>query len=127
MPQQQNRPVFLNLFQIKLPPTAIVSILHRVAGVLLILFLPFLIYLFDMSLQDKLTFTQAAELVDYPLVSAILYILLWAISHHFVAGIRYFLIDFEMISSRSAARTSAVIVFIVGLLVPVFAWFGNQL
>ena len=127
MPQQQNRPVFLNLFQIKLPPTAIISILHRLAGVLLILFLPFLIYLFDMSLQDKTSFTQVTSLVDHPLVCIILYFLLWAISHHFVAGIRYFLIDFEVISSKSVARTSAIIVFIAGLSVPVLVWLGNQI
>lgn len=126
MPQQRNRPVFLNLFQIKFPPTAIMSILHRVAGVLLILFLPFLIYLFDMSLQDKASFTHVTSLVANPLLMIVLYILLWAVSHHFFAGIRYFCIDFEWISNKQSARSSAVVVVIAGLLVPVLIWVVNR-
>jgi len=125
--RNQKRPVFLNLLQIKLPPTAIASILHRVAGVFLILLFPFLIYMFDVSLQDKASFTQAVQLINQPLVVLLLYGLLWAISHHFFAGLRYFLIDFDVICGKQAARFSAVIVVILGLLIPVLVALGGKL
>jgi len=121
---KKKRPVFINLLRIKFPPTAIASIMHRIAGVLLIVSLPFLIYLFNLSLQNQASFASAKMLTDHPLVSIYLYLLLWAISHHFLAGIRYFLIDLEIISGKCAAAGSASIVTAAGVLIPVivFSW-----
>ena len=124
MRQNKARPVFLNLLQISLPPTAIASILHRVAGVLLIVSLPFLIYLFELSLRDQPSFTMALQLSQSTLVSLYLFALLWAISHHFIAGIRYFLVDIEWISGKSASRTSAIVVLAGGLIIPVLVYLG---
>jgi len=44
------RPVYLNLLKIRLPVTGMVSFAHRVSGVLLFLFIPYAVYLFDLSL-----------------------------------------------------------------------------
>lgn len=120
MQKQVNRPVFINLFKIKFPLTAIASILHRVAGVFMILSLPLLIYMFNLSLQDKASFDQAASIASHPLASILLYLLLWSISHHFFAGIRYFLIDFDCISGKQSSRNSAITIIVVGTL-PVLA------
>ena len=123
MQKQVNRPVFINLFKIKFPLTAIASIMHRIAGLLMILCLPFLIYMFDLSLHDKASFAQVISITSQPLVSTLLYVLLWSISHHFFSGLRYFLIDLELISGKQAARNSAVIVIVVGLLpILILAW-----
>ncbi|NOY66215.1 MAG: succinate dehydrogenase, cytochrome b556 subunit [Gammaproteobacteria bacterium] len=126
MQKQVNRPVFINLFKIKFPLTAIASILHRVAGVLMIFSLPLLIYMFNLSLQDKASFDQAISIASHPLASILLYILLWSISHHFFAGIRYFLIDFDCISGKQSSRNSAIIIIVAGLL-PVLALVWYQL
>ncbi|KAB0651828.1 succinate dehydrogenase, cytochrome b556 subunit, partial [Burkholderia diffusa] len=40
----------------RMPLAAILSILHRVSGALLFLFLPFLLFLFDQSLTSELSF-----------------------------------------------------------------------
>jgi len=127
MRQQKARPVFLNLLQIKLPPTAIASILHRVAGVLLIVSLPFLVYLFDLSLRDNDSFIFAIQITNTPWVSLYLYLLLWAISHHFIAGIRYFLVDLEIVSGKCSTRLSAAIVVAVGLLIPIVIFMVSNL
>lgn len=118
MLKTNKRPVFLNLLQIRLPLNAVASIMHRVAGVVMVFSLPFLIYLFELSLRNEDSFQLMTSMIDQPLISAIMYLLLWAISHHFFAGIRYFLVDFEMIAGRSASRISAVIAIIAGILVP---------
>lgn len=127
MHQQKARPVFLNLLQIKFPATAIASILHRVAGVLLILSLPFLIYLFGLSLGDQSSFNSALQIIKDPVVSLYLYLLLWAISHHLVAGIRYFLVDLEIVSGKCSARVSASIVVAMGLLIPIWVFLSSRL
>jgi succinate dehydrogenase / fumarate reductase cytochrome b subunit len=127
MQQHNIRPVYLNLLKIRFPPTAIASILHRVAGVLLILSLPFLIYLFDLSLRDGQSFSHALQISQHPLISLYLYLLLWAISHHFVAGIRYFLVDLELVSGKCATGLSASIVVMAGILIPAFVYLGTML
>ncbi len=122
MLQPKTRPVYLNLLTIRFPPTAIASILHRVAGILLILSLPFLIYLFDLSLRDGQSFNTALQITQHPLACLYLYLLLWAISHHFVAGIRYFLVDLELVSGKCATGLSASIVIAAGFMVPMIVY-----
>ncbi len=127
MRQRKIRPVYLNLFNIRFPLAAIASILHRIAGVLLIISLPFLIYLFDLSLHDADAFDKALAITRHPLICLYLYLLLWAISHHFVAGIRYFLVDLELISGKQASAVSATTVVVSGLLIPVIVFLGTVL
>ena len=60
--QRAVRPEFRNLglgeiLRYRMPPPAIVSILHRVSGVLLFLVgIPFILYLFQNSLTSELSF-----------------------------------------------------------------------
>lgn len=47
-----NRPKNLNLFTLRFPLSAVVSILHRLTGVLLFLTIPALALLFNLSLSS---------------------------------------------------------------------------
>ncbi len=96
MSVSDNRPFFLNLIKIHLPVTGFVSILHRISGLLMFLAIPFTVYLLDISLQGEQGFRQSVEILQYPLIQLISLILLWSIIHHFFAGIRYLLMDFEI-------------------------------
>jgi succinate dehydrogenase / fumarate reductase cytochrome b subunit len=101
--------------------------MHRLAGVLLVLSLPFLIYLLGLSLQNQQSYTTAIKIIQNPLVSFYLYSLLWAISHHFAAGIRYFLVDLDIFISKRSARVSAYVVIVIGILIPVLVFMGRLL
>ncbi|MCG8069628.1 MAG: succinate dehydrogenase, cytochrome b556 subunit [Candidatus Thiodiazotropha taylori] len=90
------RPVFLNLFKIRLPMAGIMSIIHRVTGVVMVLSIPLLIYLFDLSLSGADGFVAAKAIFDMGLVKLILFLMLWALMHHLFAGIRYLLIDIDI-------------------------------
>jgi len=57
------RPIYLDLLHIKLPVTGVLSILHRVFGVLLFLSLPGFVYLFGLSLQGEAGFERATALL----------------------------------------------------------------
>ncbi|MCW8889147.1 MAG: succinate dehydrogenase, cytochrome b556 subunit, partial [Sedimenticola sp.] len=47
----KNRPVYLDLTQFRFPIAAIMSVGHRASGVLMILAIPFLAYILDLSLS----------------------------------------------------------------------------
>lgn len=101
------RPKYLNLFQIRQPVPAIVSILHRISGALLFLFL----WLFLIGLQRSLatpdSYAQFKSLIDEPLMKLVLLGLLWAYLHHSFAGIRHLALDLRLGIGLPAARASA--------------------
>lgn len=111
----RKRPKFLALHQIRLPLPGIVSILHRVSGAGLFLFLPFLLYLFDRSLGSAESYAAYGDIISNPFVKLVLFGLLWAYLHHFCAGIRFLLLDFHIWSDLEPARKSSVGVLVVSI------------
>jgi len=107
-----NRPVYLNLIKIRLPLAGIVSFAHRISGVLLFLFLPFSVYLLDLSVQSAESFSAVKQLLNQPLMLAVQMLVLWSIAHHFFAGIRFLLIDAEIGVEKSQARMGSWLVFL---------------
>lgn len=105
-----NRPVFLNLLRIRQPVTAVLSILHRISGVLMILSLPGLVYLLNLSLSNKAGFAVVANLLTSPVSKIVAVLFCWAITHHVLAGIRFMLLDFDVGVERTAARQTAWLV-----------------
>jgi len=101
------RPKHLALHKIKLPLPGIVSILHRVSGVVLFLVLPLLLLLLDQSLRSIETYTNLTEHLAHPLFKLVLLGLMWAYLHHFCAGLRYMAIDLHLLPNLAAARASS--------------------
>lgn len=101
------RPKHLALHKIRLPLPGFVSILHRISGALLFLALPFLLWLWQASLQSIETYTHLLELVRHPLSKLVLVGLLWAFLLHFCAGIRFLALDLHYGSSLAQARASS--------------------
>jgi len=104
------RPVYLNLLKIRLPLTGIVSFAHRITGVILFIALPFLVYLLDLSVESAQSFAHAQELLNQPVILLVQILLLWSLSHHFFAGIRFLLIDAEIGVEKSQAKVGAWLV-----------------
>lgn len=104
-----NRPIFLNIASIRLPIPGIVSILHRISGVLLFASLPLLLWLFSGTLDRADAFESYRIFVAHPLVKIGLLGLLWAYLHHALAGIRFLLLDMhkglELNTARATAKT----------------------
>ena len=104
------RPTFFNLLRIAFPVGAITSIGHRVSGVLLALGTPVLIYLLDASLRSAQDYEWVRALLDTAPGNGLAFVILWAFSHHFLAGIRHLLMDIDIGSPLPAARLSAWLV-----------------
>jgi len=101
--QNAKRPKHLNLIKIKMPVTAVVSILHRVSGILLFLSIPYVIWLFASSVKNADGFQYIQTVLNSDCGKLISVILLWAIIHHFYAGIRFLVLDLDIGISRSTA------------------------
>ena len=110
MPTRSERPSFLHLLKIRQPVTAVVSIFHRISGVLLFLSLPFLVWLLQLSVRSAGDFERVTAWLASPLARVTGLLLGWALLHHFLAGIRFLLLDLDIGLSLKAARTTAWIV-----------------
>ena len=56
--------------------------------------------MFDIDINLVISSKHFAFIVQYIYMQIYMYVLLWAIAHHFFAGIRYFLIDLEVIRGQ---------------------------
>ena len=115
------RPVFLDLLRVQMPVGALTSITHRVTGVLLAIGVPFTIYLLDLSLQSPEGYAEVIALTDRWFVKWGLILMIWALAHHLLAGIRHLLSDIDVGSHLAAARRSAWIVNVTGFAVALLA------
>ena len=107
-----NRPVHLNVLQIKLPIAGIMSILHRATGALMVLAIPFMIYLLDLALEGEQGYAAASNLLDGVLFTLVVFVLVWAVVHHLLAGIRYLLIDVHVGVEKPLYRQTAWVVVV---------------
>ncbi len=110
------RPVNLNLLKIRQPITAIASIGHRISGVLLFLSIPFVIWMLERSLQGPQGFAEITAFFDNSLIKILALLLAWSAAHHFFAGIRFMLLDIEIGIDLATARTSAMVVNVLGVI-----------
>ena len=111
------RPVYRNIgivniaFKYRLPIAGRASILHRVSGLLLVLALPFLLYLFEKSLGSEISFEVFRRALSSVIVKLILVVLAWGYAHHFFMGIRHLLMDIHMgLDKGTSAKTAWVCV-----------------
>jgi succinate dehydrogenase / fumarate reductase cytochrome b subunit len=116
--------------QYRLPPAGWASILHRVSGLLLIVLMPFVIWMFDTSLSSEVTFDQfrgaflgGIGFVPAFVVKLATLVLIWSFLQHFCAGVRHLYMDFTHSVTKEFGRTSALVAMgVTGLLTLVFAY-----
>ena len=113
--KKHKRPLWYNLSPLNLPLPGLVSIFHRVSGLLLFLAIPFLIYALQLSLADQAGFDAVRSAMTHPLIRLVILALVWAISHHFCAGIRYLFLDIHKGIDLPAARKTSYAVLAVSL------------
>jgi succinate dehydrogenase / fumarate reductase cytochrome b subunit len=109
------RPKHLNLFQIRQPVPAVVSILHRISGAALFLFLWFFLQGLERSLASPESFEELKGTLNNPVVKLLTLGLLWAYLHHTFAGIRHLGLDLRLGIELPKARASAYAVLVVSL------------
>ena len=112
---KKKRPLWYNLSPLNLPVPGLVSIFHRVSGVVLFLGLIAFLYLLDLSLASESGYAQTAGLLRAPIAKLLVIASIWALLHHMCAGIRHLFLDVDVGTSLHTARRSAFAVFIASL------------
>lgn len=136
-PEFRNINVFKDVRTYRMPPAALVSIFHRVSGMLLFLALPLLVWLFEQSLVSEIAFGNFQAILEwYPYATAekplapwlmwtlahftplkvILVVLFWAYMHHLIAGLRHVYTDISHRLDKQFGRLSAYATFAISLL-----------
>ncbi len=99
----------------RLPWAGKVSILHRVSGLMLFLALPFLLYIFDLSISSEISFAKFQSIFQLTSIKLIILALIWGYLHHFCAGIRFLLLDIHKGIEKHQIQKSAVSVLVLSL------------
>jgi succinate dehydrogenase / fumarate reductase, cytochrome b subunit len=126
----QKRPEFRNIHAFKdlptyrLPAAGIVSILHRISGVLMFVLLPLIIWIFDTSVSSEISFARFRAAFNVGAGGVILKLialaLIWAYLHHFIAGVRHLLMDVSHAAvSKERGDTSAKVTLVLSLVLTV--------
>lgn len=113
---QPRRLRYLNLFAIRLPLPGVLSILHRVSGVVLILALPLALAALQYSVSSAADYEKVAAVLAHPLAKLATWGVVWALLHHLCAGVRFLLLDFHIGLALAQARQSAVLAFAVSII-----------
>lgn len=114
--QTGKRPKNLNLLTIRLPINAVVSILHRMSGMVLFLALPLLLWAMRASLQSVDSYAMLAHLLQHWILKLVLIGFAWAFSHHFFAGLRHLGQDVHWMTTLQKARFSSRVVLVLSAL-----------
>ena len=111
----------------RLPPAGIVSILHRISGVLMFLLLPFVIWMFDTSVSSeysyarfKAAFNSGLGFVPGWFIKLVALALIWAYLHHIIAGLRHLWMDVSHAAvSKEFGRSSAIVTLAISILLTI--------
>ena len=128
-PTTRQRPGTMRLvdaMQYRLPAAGWVSILHRVSGGLMVVLLPLVIWMFDVSVTSEISYERFASafvagigFVPGFVVKLISLALIWAYLHHFIAGARHLWMDATHSVTLEFGRQSALATLISSLLLTV--------
>jgi len=122
------RPVYRNIHvtqivSYRLPPAGMVSIGHRISGVLMFLLLPFVVWLFDVSLTSEISYERFAAAYSAGLgflpgwfIKLVTLGLIWAYLHHFIAGLRHLWMDATHAVTKEFGHLSALVTLGASLL-----------
>ena len=112
--------------QYRLPPAGVVSILHRISGLVLLLLMPLVIWLFDTSVTSEVSFEQfrgaflgGIGFVPAFIVKLATLALIWAFLQHFCAGVRHLYMDFTHSVTKEFGRVSALVALGVSIVLTI--------
>ncbi|MCD2514487.1 succinate dehydrogenase, cytochrome b556 subunit [Comamonas endophytica] len=121
----KKRPEFRNIHLVRdvrtyrMPPAAIVSILHRISGIIMFVLLPFIVWMLDRSISSEISFDAFTAVFrgDYGWFFKLMALaLIWSYLHHFIAGLRHLWMDVSHTAvNKGFGRKSAVTVLVLSI------------
>ncbi|MBK8187715.1 MAG: succinate dehydrogenase, cytochrome b556 subunit [Cellvibrio sp.] len=112
----KKRPVNLDFSTFKLPITALVSITHRVTGILLFGGVAALMWMLQASLESPESFATVKTLGNHPICHIVLFGILALLAYHTVMGLRHFIMDFGIGESLKGGQLGAKIALVLSII-----------
>jgi succinate dehydrogenase / fumarate reductase cytochrome b subunit len=129
--KKDTRPInvgILDLLKFAWPFQALVSITHRIAGVILFIGIAFILFALEMSLESEAAFDHLNMMIASPLGKFVTWGILSALAYHFVAGIKHLIVDFGLGETLEGGLMAArMVVFCSAVLIILAAWWVLQL
>ena len=121
-PEFRNINALTDLPTYRLPVAGIVSILHRISGLIMFLLLPFIVWMFDTSVSSEISFAKFSAafnvglgFVPAVLVKVVVLGLIWAYLHHLIAGVRHVYMDVNHAVTKEFGKSSAIATLVLSL------------
>lgn len=121
-PEFRNINALTDLPTYRLPAAGIVSILHRISGLIMFLLLPLLVWMFDTSVSSEISFAKFSAafnvglgFVPAVLVKVVVLGLIWAYLHHAIAGVRHVYMDVCHAVTKEFGKSSAIVTLVLSL------------
>ena len=118
---KDTRPVNIYLTTIRFPLTAILSITHRITGVIIFVGVAILLYLLSLSLESEAGFVKAQQLVGSPVGKFVLWGIVSGLLYHLVAGTKHLIMDWGIGETLAGAAIGSRITLILSTLLIVIA------
>jgi succinate dehydrogenase / fumarate reductase cytochrome b subunit len=109
------KPVYINLFKIQLPLSALLSISHRVSGIMIFfMVLPVFAYILNILLDSPASFISYIDAYNSSIFlrTFVLFNVL-IVEYHVIAGIRHMLMDFHIVSETLSASSNSALTALV--------------
>lgn len=123
---RKERPKNLDLTTVKFPITAIVSIAHRVSGIIVFIALAIFLALLDSSLTSETDFDRVMGYVDNFFIGFVLWAALTGLAYHAVFGVRHMIQEMgyweELDVASFSAKVGFIITAILSILAGVLVW-----
>lgn len=121
-PEFRNINALTDLPTYRLPAAGIVSILHRISGAIMFLLLPFIIWMFDMSVSSEISFAKFSAAFNIGLgfvpgwfIKLVALAIIWSYLHHIIAGLRHLYMDMCHAVTKEFGKSSAVVTLVLSL------------
>lgn len=114
------RPVNLDLTTVRMPFTAVLSILHRITGVIIFLGVPVLLWLLEKSLSSETGYIKIEQMLAEGFWRIAFFGLIWAFAYHIMAGIKHLAMDMGHAETPESAKIAATLLIIGNVLVLLF-------
>ncbi len=121
-PEFRNINALTDLPSYRLPAAGIVSILHRISGLIMFLLLPLIVWMFDTSVSSEISFAKFSAAFNVGLgflpavlVKIVVLGLIWAYLHHLIAGVRHVYMDVFHAVTKEFGKSSAIVTLALSL------------
>lgn len=105
----KSKHIYLNLFLIDFPFTAITSIIHRISGIILFIAIPIILYFFKISIESESSFEIAKTLFSQFHIKIMIYFVYLVFLYHMINGIKHIIMDLGFFDGKNESRNFSII------------------